>query len=90
MMALNEIDRLKAKIAAGELPPDEPVFVLRARDRFAASLVRTWAIMADKHGAPHDMVAEANRLADAMEEWPTKQTPGRDETRSTRPSTAAA
>lgn len=89
MMALNEIDRLKAKIACGDLSPDEPLFVLRARDRFAASLVRTWAIMADKHGAPPELVAEASRLADQMEEWPTKQTPGRDDTRTTRPAAAA-
>jgi hypothetical protein len=89
MRASQEVDRLKTKIASGELPADEPLFVLRARDRLAASLVRQWAVIAEKHGCPAEKVADANRLADLMEDWPTKQTPGRDETRSTRPHAAA-
>ena len=85
MKAAHEARRIARKIAEGSLPEDEPVFTLRARDRFAASMVRTWAILAEKHGSPAEKVREAQEIADRMEEWPVKQTPGRPGTRSKRP-----
>lgn len=51
---------------------DEPLFVLRAKDPFAAQAVRLWAAMAHgTHEAPK--VAEALALADAMDDWRTRQ-----------------
>lgn len=48
--------------------PDEPVFVLRAKDPFAAQAVRLWAAMAEGTHEP-DKVHEALKLAETMEEW---------------------
>ena len=48
--------------------PDEPVFVLRARDPVAAQTVRHWATMA--HGIHEvEKVESAFRAADLMEKW---------------------
>lgn len=90
MKAADEVNRLTRKINEGSLPEDEHVFTLRARDRFAASLIRSWAHLADKHGTPAAKVAEAYAIADQAEEWPVKQTPGRPDTRSTRPAALPA
>lgn len=52
--------------------PDEPVFVLRAKDLKAAQAVRLWAAMAvGCH--EDDKISEALALADQMDEWRGKQ-----------------
>ncbi len=54
--------------------PDEPVFVLRARDLAAAQTVRLWAAMAV---TCHEKtkVDEALRVAQRMEEWRARSIP---------------
>lgn len=47
----------------------EPIFVLRSTDQLAPIVVRHWARLAMKAGAPHAKVAEAFALADKMDEW---------------------
>ena len=48
--------------------PDEPVFVLRAKDPIAAQVVRLWAAMAENdHSA--DKCIGALVIADKMEKW---------------------
>jgi hypothetical protein len=49
--------------------PDEPMFVLLARDRQAPGLVREWAHQRALLGEAPAMVAEARACADAMEKW---------------------
>ena len=62
--------------------PDEPMFVLLARDRCAPEVVRTWATMRENKlrasdvtctpgevMAELDQIAEARRCADLMEVW---------------------
>lgn len=51
--------------------PDEPVFVLRAKDPRAAQAVRLWAAMsAGRH--EDSKINEALALADQMDEWRDK------------------
>lgn len=46
---------------------DEPIFVLRAQDKFAPALVELWAILVEAANPnAADKVAEARRLAQAM------------------------
>jgi hypothetical protein len=48
--------------------PDEPVFVLRAKDPIAAQVVRLWAAMAENdHSA--DKCIGALAIADQMDRW---------------------
>ena len=55
---------------------DEPVFVLRAQDKLAPDLVREWAHQAGLFlGAQHPKVIESLKLADLMEQWPTRKYP---------------
>lgn len=49
--------------------PDEPLFVLLARDSLAPSLVRQWADHHTVYGILSSKAAEALRVADAMEAW---------------------
>ena len=49
--------------------PDEPMFVLLARDRYAPALVRQWAAKREMGGEATAKVAEARQCADAMEQW---------------------
>lgn len=48
---------------------DEPVFVLVARDRVSAIVVRTWSTLARWLGAPSVKTDEALALADQMDAW---------------------
>jgi hypothetical protein len=54
--------------------PDEPVFVLRAKDPLAAQTVRLWAAMADDVHEPEKRV-EAMALAEQMEQWRKERQP---------------
>jgi len=56
--------------------PDEPVFILLARDKAAPELVREWAMKRSfqiniglKPASDREMVREALQCADAMEAW---------------------
>jgi hypothetical protein len=54
--------------------PDEPIFVLRAKDPLAAQTIRLWAEMA---GTTHedDKVTEAYQVAQAFDDWRCKNVP---------------
>lgn len=49
--------------------PDEPMFVLLARDPLAPFLVRQWAEQAEAEGTSQDKVLEALECASHMERW---------------------
>jgi len=48
---------------------DEPVFVLRAKDKFAPTVVRGWVALAKAAGVPSEKLLEAELLAIEMEAW---------------------
>ena len=56
--------------------PDEPLFVLLARDEYAADLVRAWASvrsrqidMGERPESERAQIKEAYQCANAMEAW---------------------
>jgi len=49
--------------------PDEPMFVLLARDPLAPVLVAQWADLAEAQGTDQDKVLEALDCAAKMEQW---------------------
>ena len=55
---------------------DEPIFVLRAKDKLAPSIVRRWADLAEAASHPdsptRDKVREARLFAKTMEGWQQK------------------
>lgn len=61
------------------LPPEEPVFVLRAQDAYAPATVRAWAAMClqrysdprqdDAHAPTRAKGQRASELADEMRRW---------------------
>jgi hypothetical protein len=48
---------------------NEPIFVLRAKDKLAPNVVRRWAAEAGINGASQEKVEEAFELATKMEVW---------------------
>ena len=54
--------------------PDEPVFVLRAKDPIAAQVVRLWAAMAHELHEPPKL-NEAMALAEQMDKWREERAP---------------
>lgn len=54
--------------------PDEPMFVLLARDPQAAGLVRQWAVEREKRTGYTDKVSEALKAADDMDRWRLENT----------------
>lgn len=55
--------------------PDEPLFILCARDLIASGKVREWAGTARASGVNDAKVASAMEVADAMEQWPVRRFP---------------
>lgn len=53
----------------------EPLFILRARDRLAPKLVRTWAKRAKNRGAKKSKVREAHEVAKAMKSFKGRRYP---------------
>lgn len=49
--------------------PDEPMFVLLARDASAPALVEMWARDRERHGEEAGVVAEARECAEQMRAW---------------------
>jgi len=78
-MAFKNDDPCLAKVG-----DTEPIFVVRAQDRFAPSLVRLWADLVEAHYAGnrgktpyavHEKVASARTLAMRMERWTPRKWP---------------
>jgi hypothetical protein len=63
-VSYKDSDETLRKVAA-----DEPIFVLRAQDRFAPEVVRYWCDLAEGIGVSAGKVAEARELAATMERW---------------------
>jgi len=67
----------------GRSADDEPVFILCARDKHAASLVREWADRVEREATAtaeltlqrKQKIAEARQLARRMDAWQTKKLP---------------
>ncbi len=57
---------------AGE---NEPLFVLRAQDQLADLVVRYWADLAQRAGVRQELLSEARKVADEMQQWPARKIP---------------
>lgn len=57
------------------IPDDEPVFLLRGQDTFAADTVRHWAREVEDHGGSPEIVRVARDHADRMDTWTKKKLP---------------
>jgi len=61
---------------AGLIPADEPVFLLRGQDKFAAETLRYYAYLV-RHSRAPDMgvVLATEKQADLMDAWPVHKEP---------------
>ena len=60
---------------AGIIPPDEPVFLIRAQDLCGPHAVEAWANMAEQLGASPAMVQKARDHAGLMRRWRHRKVP---------------
>lgn len=72
-MAIKSIEREVGCFA--KAAENEPLFVLRAQDKLAPTLIRLWSELAALNGAPLEKTHEAKRLAYEMEQWPNRKMP---------------
>lgn len=49
--------------------PDEPMFILLARDPHAPALVEAWATLREKTGEDPRKIQEARQCANSMKAW---------------------
>lgn len=54
--------------------PDEPMFVLLGRDRYAPILVELWAMLRERDGEKSAQTAEAKECAEAMRTFKYRRT----------------
>jgi hypothetical protein len=59
--------------AAGMVPENEPVFLIRAQDQVGHHAVRVWAHLHRLSGGSDVAYTMAMRHADLMEQWPIKK-----------------
>lgn len=57
------------------IPDDEPVFLLRGQDIFAATTVRHWASLVVSKGGDPEIARVAREHADKMDAWLKKKAP---------------
>ena len=65
--ARKDYDRIQDP--AGLIPEDEPVFLLRGKDKAAPRAIRQWAIEAARLGASQAILYAARCQAEAMEDY---------------------
>ena len=57
-----------------KIPKDEPVFLLRAKDKTSAQIVRLWAkAQRENPNADMKLIQMAEQHADKMDTWPEKE-----------------
>lgn len=72
--ARSDYDRIQDP--AGLIPAEEPVFLLRGQDRFAAQTLRHYAnSLQYAEGADPEMIRLTREQADRMDAWPKHKTP---------------
>lgn len=59
------------ELATGGAPfgADEPVFILRGKDKLAATCVSAWADWAEEEDAAPELVAAVRKWAEYMQRW---------------------
>lgn len=59
------------------IPLDEPIFILRAADMLAASMVKHWCdVHALSPRCPAPMLTAARKISLLMDRWPDRKWPG--------------
>lgn len=71
-----DLDRCRMEFEAAmaeTIPANEPVFLLRAKDKVAHLAVRAWAHQHQLNGGADNVFARAMEHAQRMEAWPVKK-----------------
>lgn len=66
-------DYMRIQDPAGEIPADEPVFLIRGQDIVSGDAVRAWSDLNLKAGGDPELSKRACEQADLMDQWPKKK-----------------
>jgi len=55
------------KLDIPKIASEEPVFILRAQDVLAATVIRMYQLLAESHGRP--LTVELNKQIEAFQKW---------------------
>ncbi len=55
------------KVDIPRIAAEEPVFILRAQDALAATVIRMYQLLAESHGRP--LAGELDRQIEAFKKW---------------------
>lgn len=58
------------------IPEGEPVFILRARDRFSAQSIAFYIELCQANGVPHDRLQQLEVVKEKFLRWSNVKTPG--------------
>ena len=61
------------------IPKDEPVFLLRASDKYAPRVIKYWAEKVESNGGQKQMADDARKHADKMEAYGKSKMPDQPE-----------
>lgn len=56
-------------VELGDIPEDEPVFLIRAQDSAAGQIVRQYAQVVAGHGATPEFYESVHKVADDIDRW---------------------
>lgn len=65
---LKKLELAKTFSCLSKAKPDEPIFVIRAKDELASQTLRLWAAMAEGIHEP-EKISEALQCAEDMDKW---------------------
>lgn len=71
--ARSDYDRIQDP--AGLIPEDEPVFLLRGQDRYAASMLELYAVAVELNQGNSEIVRLTRQHAKRMKAWPKHKEP---------------
>lgn len=74
-MAVKSFELTDPNSCLNKAADNEPLFVLRAQDSLAPTIIRAWAARARRAGCSEDKVQEAYVIAEEMEHWPNRKLP---------------
>lgn len=60
---------------AGLIPENEPVFILRGQDKYAARTVNFYADLVEENNGSKEIVEAARNMANWMRNWPKHKEP---------------
>jgi hypothetical protein len=68
-MGVHDIDKYPAVKAMLDIPDDEPIFILRGKDKLAFQTIMNYQSMAVSRRCPEAFIGDLDKVLERFEEW---------------------